>query len=65
MGYDAANTALTIHLYPGLSETVAFAAEGFAGSDVDLYGSTKNAGRKVRVTAAMHSAYNGLATAVP
>ena len=37
MGCDAADIALTIHPHPTLSETVAFAAEAFEGTLVDLY----------------------------
>jgi len=37
MGADAADIALTIHPHPTLSETVAFAAEGFEGTLIDLY----------------------------
>ncbi len=37
MGADATDIALTIHPHPTLSETVAFAAEGFDGSLTDLY----------------------------
>lgn len=37
MGADAADISLTIHPHPTLSETVAFAAEGFEGTLTDLY----------------------------
>ena len=37
MGADAADISLTIHPHPTLSETVAFAAEGFDGTLTDLY----------------------------
>jgi dihydrolipoamide dehydrogenase len=37
MGADAADVGLTIHPHPTLSETVAFAAEAFAGTLTDLY----------------------------
>jgi len=37
MGCDAADIGLTIHAHPTLSETVAFAAEGFEGTITDLY----------------------------
>jgi dihydrolipoamide dehydrogenase len=37
MGADAEDVALTIHPHPTLSETVAFAAEAFAGTLTDLY----------------------------
>ena len=37
MGADAADVGLTIHAHPTLSETVAFAAEGFEGTLTDLY----------------------------
>ncbi len=37
MGCDAADIGLTIHPHPTLSETVAFAAEAFEGTLVDLY----------------------------
>lgn len=37
MGADATDISLTIHPHPTLSETVAFAAEGFDGSLTDLY----------------------------
>ncbi|MEQ8206312.1 MAG: dihydrolipoyl dehydrogenase, partial [Woeseia sp.] len=37
MGADAADISLTIHPHPTLSETIAFAAEGFDGSLTDLY----------------------------
>jgi dihydrolipoamide dehydrogenase len=37
MGADAADIGLTIHAHPTLSETVAFAAEGFEGTLTDLY----------------------------
>jgi dihydrolipoamide dehydrogenase len=37
MGADAADIGLTIHPHPTLSETVAFAAEAFAGTITDLY----------------------------
>ena len=37
MGADAADIGLTIHPHPTLSETVAFAAEAFAGTLTDLY----------------------------
>jgi dihydrolipoamide dehydrogenase len=36
-GCDAADIGLTIHPHPTLSETVAFAAEAFEGTLVDLY----------------------------
>ena len=37
MGCDAADISLTIHPHPTLSETIAFAAEAFEGTLVDLY----------------------------
>jgi dihydrolipoamide dehydrogenase len=37
MGCDASDIGLTIHPHPTLSETVAFAAEAFAGTLTDLY----------------------------
>jgi dihydrolipoamide dehydrogenase len=37
MGCDATDIGLTIHPHPTLSETVAFAAEAFEGTLVDLY----------------------------
>jgi dihydrolipoamide dehydrogenase len=37
MGADATDISLTIHPHPTLSETIAFAAEGFDGSLTDLY----------------------------
>jgi dihydrolipoamide dehydrogenase len=37
LGADAADIALTIHPHPTLSETFAFAAEGFEGTLTDLY----------------------------
>jgi dihydrolipoamide dehydrogenase len=37
MGCDAADLGLTVHPHPTLSETVAFAAEAFAGTLTDLY----------------------------
>jgi dihydrolipoamide dehydrogenase len=37
MGADAADIGLTIHAHPTLSETVAMAAEAFAGTLTDLY----------------------------
>jgi len=37
MGCDAADLGLTIHPHPTLSETVAFAAEAFEGTLIDLY----------------------------
>ncbi len=37
MGCDAEDLSLTIHPHPTLSETVAFAAEAFAGTLTDLY----------------------------
>lgn len=37
MGADAADIGLTIHPHPTLSETVAFAAEAYEGTLVDLY----------------------------
>ncbi len=37
MGADATDISLTIHAHPTLSETIAFAAEGFDGSLTDLY----------------------------
>jgi dihydrolipoamide dehydrogenase len=37
MGCDAADIGLTIHPHPTLSETVAFAAEAFEGTLIDLY----------------------------
>ncbi len=37
MGCDAEDIGLTIHPHPTLSETVAFAAEAFAGTITDLY----------------------------
>ena len=45
MGCDAADIALTIHPHPTLSETVAFAAEGFEGTLVDLYLPKKKTGQ--------------------
>lgn len=37
MGADAADIGMTIHPHPTLSETVAFAAEAYAGTLTDLY----------------------------
>lgn len=37
MGADAADIGLTIHPHPTLSETIAFAAEAYAGTLTDLY----------------------------
>jgi len=37
MGADAHDIGLTIHPHPTLSETVAFAAEAYAGTLTDLY----------------------------
>jgi dihydrolipoamide dehydrogenase len=37
MSADATDLSLTIHPHPTLSETVAFAAEGLAGTLTDLY----------------------------
>lgn len=37
MGADASDISLTIHPHPTLSETVAFAAEAYAGTLTDLY----------------------------
>jgi dihydrolipoamide dehydrogenase len=37
MGCDAADIGLTIHPHPTLSETVAFAAEAYEGTLIDLY----------------------------
>lgn len=37
MGADATDISLTIHPHPTLSETIAFAAEGYAGTLTDLY----------------------------
>ncbi len=37
LGADAADIGLTVHPHPTLSETVAFAAEAFAGTLTDLY----------------------------
>ncbi len=37
MGADAADISLTIHPHPTLSETIAFAAEAYAGTLTDLY----------------------------
>ncbi len=37
IGADAADIGLTIHPHPTLSETVAFAAEGYEGTLTDLY----------------------------
>ncbi|MCC5793889.1 MAG: dihydrolipoyl dehydrogenase [Chromatiales bacterium] len=45
MGADAADIGLTIHPHPTLSETVAFAAEAFEGTLVDLYLPKKKAAR--------------------
>jgi dihydrolipoamide dehydrogenase len=36
-GADAADIGLTVHAHPTLSETVAFAAEGYEGTLTDLY----------------------------
>ncbi len=44
MGCDAADIGLTIHPHPTLSETVAFAAEAFEGTLIDLYLPKKKAG---------------------
>jgi dihydrolipoamide dehydrogenase len=45
MGADAADLALTVHPHPTLSETVAFAAEAFEGSLIDLYLPKKKRGQ--------------------
>ena len=37
MGSNAADIGLTVHPHPTLSETVAMAAEAFAGTITDLY----------------------------
>jgi len=37
MGADASDIGLTVHPHPTLSETVAFAAEGYEGTITDLY----------------------------
>jgi dihydrolipoamide dehydrogenase len=37
MGAEAADIGLTIHPHPTLSETIAMAAEAFAGTITDLY----------------------------
>ncbi|MCH8060299.1 MAG: dihydrolipoyl dehydrogenase [Proteobacteria bacterium] len=37
MGADSADIGLTVHSHPTLSETVAFAAEAYAGTLTDLY----------------------------
>ncbi len=37
LGADAADIGLTVHAHPTLSETVAFAAEGYEGTLTDLY----------------------------
>jgi len=37
MGADADDIGLTVHPHPTLSETVAFAAEAYAGTLTDLY----------------------------
>jgi dihydrolipoamide dehydrogenase len=37
MGCDAEDIGLTVHPHPTLSETIAFAAEGYAGTLTDLY----------------------------
>ncbi len=37
MDADAADIGLTVHPHPTLSETVAFAAEAYAGTLTDLY----------------------------
>ena len=37
MGCEAEDIGLTIHPHPTLSETVAFAAEAYAGTITDLY----------------------------
>ncbi|HNP36142.1 MAG TPA: dihydrolipoyl dehydrogenase [Woeseiaceae bacterium] len=44
MGADAEDISLTIHPHPTLSETVAFAAEAFAGTLTDLYLPRKKSG---------------------
>jgi dihydrolipoamide dehydrogenase len=44
MGCDAADIGLTIHPHPTLSETVAFAAEAFEGTLIDLYLPRKKSG---------------------
>ncbi len=44
MGCDAADIGLTIHPHPTLSETVAFAAEAFEGTLIDLYVPKKKQG---------------------
>jgi len=44
MGADATDISLTIHPHPTLSETVAFAAEGFEGTLTDLYMPRKKRG---------------------
>ena len=47
MGCDAADIGLTIHPHPTLSETVAFAAEAFEGTLIDLYLPKKKAATPV------------------
>ena len=37
MGSDAADSGLTIHPHPTLSETIGMAAEAFEGTITDLY----------------------------
>jgi dihydrolipoamide dehydrogenase len=37
MGADAADTGLTVHPHPTLSETIGMAAEAFEGTITDLY----------------------------
>ncbi len=44
MGADATDISLTIHPHPTLSETIAFAAEGFEGTLTDLYMPRKKRG---------------------
>jgi dihydrolipoamide dehydrogenase len=44
MGADAADISLTIHPHPTLSETIAFAAEAYAGTITDLYMPKKRRG---------------------
>ena len=46
MGCDAADIGLTIHPHPTLSETVAFAAEAFEGTLIDLYLPKRGAARQ-------------------
>ena len=44
MGAEAEDIGLTIHPHPTLSETVAMAAEAYAGTITDLYVPKKSAG---------------------